>query len=199
MRQPRARSAARQSLVALAVIASAIGCASPHPRPIQPGEVLRPDEGLLVLHLRTERPLRSLAISGSSFPLEVGTGTHLLLIAVSAGSYRWSALGTPSNAEDPESETVELLFPYGAEFRFRIEAGRINYAGMLEVGYVDWGVGVRSVERTALALEEIRSRFPKLLEQYPIVYSGAVRDVFLERYLAAQSARKTAGVSETAR
>lgn len=142
-----------------------------------------------MLHVRTERPLRSLSISGSSFPLEVGRGTHLLLIAVSAGSYRWSSLGTPSNTEDRESETVQLLFPYGDEFRFRIEAGRINYAGMLEVGYLEWNVSVRSVDRTALALEEIRSRFPSLLEQYSIVYSGPGRHVFLERYLAAQSAR----------
>jgi hypothetical protein len=195
MRQPRIRSVASRSFVALTVIVFAIGCASV--RPIGPGDALRSNEGLLVLQVRTDLLLRSISISGLSIPLDVRRGTELRLIAVSAGSYRWSGLGVPANLDDSRQPgIVDLVFADVAEFRFRIDAGRINYAGMLEVYDAGWGqVGMRSVDRTALAIEELRGQFPAWVAQYPITYSGSARHVFLERYLAAKSAPDQVGES----
>src|SRR2546425_3877853 len=125
---------------ALAALALAIGCASV--RPFGRGEVLGASEGLLVLQVRTELPLRSVSISDALLPYEVGRGTHLSLIAVSAGWHRWSGLGVPENAEYPrESKTVQVVFPGASGLRFRVEPGRINYPGMLEVynGWYDGG------------------------------------------------------------
>src|SRR5215813_4111079 len=98
MRHLRSRSAARGWSVALTVLAAAVGCASA--RPIGPGDALRSNEGLLVLHVRTDLALRSIWISGIALPLDVHRGTHLRLVAVSAGNHRWSGLGVPANADD---------------------------------------------------------------------------------------------------
>jgi hypothetical protein len=194
MRQPRARSAASRSFVALTLIAFAVGCETV--RPIGPGDTLRANEGLLVLHVRTEAPLRSISIGGEPVPFEVGRGTHLRLIAVSAGGfYRWSGLGVPENLDDPRgSRTVQFLIRDDTEVRFSVEPGRINYAGMLEV-HVAYGISYRLVDRAAYAIEELRAQFPTWLAQYPMVYTGPARDVFLDRYNAANRAPNRAGAS----
>lgn len=195
MRQPRIRTVAGKLLVALCACA-AIRCASP-PRPIGPGDTLRPNEGLLVLHVRTETPLRTISVGGEPLPFAVGRGTHLRLMAVSAGRYRWSGLGLPANWEDSRQPgTVQVSFRDVAELSFSVEAGRVNYAGMLEV--YDYGhhlVRIRSVDRTALAIEELHAQFPTWLDQFPIVYAGPGRNVFLDRYLAVKGARNRAGES----
>jgi hypothetical protein len=178
---------------ATAAVALAVGCASLRPtsvRPFGPGDSLESNEGLLVLQVRTELRLRSISISGASLPYEVGRGTHLSLIAVSAGWHRWSGLGVLANPDYPrDSETIQLTFPSASDLQFRVEPGRLNYPGMLEL--YDHGsrlVSMRSVDRTALALEELTEQFPRFVAQYPIVYSGPGRNVFLDRYLAAKSA-----------
>ena len=187
MSKPRARSAACRSFVALLLVAFATGCVSV--RTISPGGALGANEGLLVLQLRTDVALRSISIEGSPVRLDVAGGTHLLLLAVSAGRHRWSHLGITSFGN-----IGGVRFPDEDEFWFRVEPGHINYPGMLEVYSRGWFY-VRSVDRTALAIDEIRSRYPSLIEQYPIVYSGLAPSVFLEQYQAAKSGSERA--SET--
>ena len=189
MRPPRARSAASRSLVALTLIACAVGCVSV--RPLEPDGVVRANEGLLVIQVWTEVPIRSISISGASLPLKLARGTHLLLVAVSAGWHHWSGLSVElSTSDSRQGETVRLSYRETPEFRFRVEAGRVNYPGMLEVYDQWWTAGLRSVDRAAMAIEEIRSRFPSLLDRYPLVYAGPVRHAFLERYFAVRSARE---------
>jgi hypothetical protein len=181
MPKSRARSAACRSFVAFLLVAFATGCVSV--RAISPGGALGANEGLLVLQLQTDVALRSISIEGSPVRLDVAAGTHLLLLAVSAGRHRWSHLGITNFGNIGAS----VRFPDEDEFWFRVEPGHINYPGMLEVYSRGWFY-VRSVDRSALALDEIRSRYPSLIERYPIVYSGLAPSVFLERYQAAKSA-----------
>ena len=196
MRQLRARSIATGAFVGLVAIALGIACAwvRPSMRPFAPGDVLRPYEGLLVLHVHTERALRSISISKVVVPLDVkGGGTRLSLIAVPAGWHRWTGVGLPANANDvDEPRTVQLWFPAAPELRFTVEPGAINYAGMLEVYDHGWYVSIRPVDRAAFSLEELRSRLATAIAPYPIRYSGSARHVFLERYFAAQAAHRAA-------
>src|SRR5262245_26120199 len=134
MPQSRARSAASRWFIALALIAPAIGCAT-SVRRIGPGDALQPNEGLLVLHVRTDAPLRSLSIGSGDVPFAVGAGTHLRLFAVTPGRYRWFGLEVPANSNDPQgSQTVRVRFrDPDYKLLFSVEPGRINYAGMLEI------------------------------------------------------------------
>jgi len=174
-------------LVTAAAFWSAACVSGPSTWPIEPGDrvTLRRDEGLLVVHVRSNRPLVSMQISGARAAEDVPEGTHLRLIGVAAGSYRWSDVHLRERWPTPR-----FRFPDADRLRFRVEPGVINYVGMVDVHRSgEFAVEINSIDRTAMALEELRRRYPDLCAKYPIVYSGSARHVFLERYLAATAQR----------
>lgn len=179
------------SLVALVAVSGSIGCASV--RSFGPGDNLAPREGLLVIHIRTRTPLAAVHIEGAGRILLDGkAGTQMIVVAVSAGSYRWSSLELAENLGPGFGNrfgNLEFRFPDQDELRFRVEQGRINYVGMVDVYRAGiLRVGMRAIDRTAIALEVLRAQFPEFVARYPIAYSGPARNVFLERYLAAKGA-----------
>jgi hypothetical protein len=187
MRQSRKRAALIAGCVLVAAAALVVACTSV--RVVGPDDVLGSNEGLLVLQIRSNRPVRSIMIDEAVVPVDVHQDqVHLSLIAVSAGRHRWSGLGFQASDDPKDPETVQFQFRDEPDLRFDVERGSINYAGMLEIYDRGWFVGMRAVDRTAFALEALRSRFAEALARYPIRYSGVGRHVFLERYLAARAA-----------
>jgi hypothetical protein len=59
---------------------------------------------------------------------------------------------------------------------------------MLVVERESRAMWINTLDRTAMALEELRKLYPQLTAQYPIVYSGPAPHVFLDRYRAAAKA-----------
>src|SRR5882672_981538 len=173
------------SLAALVAAIAAIACASV--RTFRPGDELRAGEGLLAFQVRSESPLQSIGIDGAygEIPLARHAGTELRVIALAAGTYRWSELVLTDYI--PAYGFLTFRFSDDANLEFHVEPGRINYMGMVDVYRGDvFHVGIRAIDRTAIALGDLRTQFPELVNQYPIVYSGPARNVFLEHYLAAK-------------
>jgi dienelactone hydrolase len=157
-----------------------VGCVSTS-WPIDPGDpvTLEPGQGLLIVHVQTDRRIESIEASDVILAEDVPEGTHVRLIGITAGSYRWDNVRLPSS-------NIRYRFPYDDAMRFHVEPGAINYVGMVQVkGNGSYSLMVNSIDRTAIALAELRERFPELAEKYPIVYSGPARHEFLPRYLAA--------------
>lgn len=173
----------------------AVGCASSWP--IDPGDPVRlgADEGLLVVHVHTNRPLRSIHISGTQAAEDVPEGTQVRLIGITAGSYLWSEVEireyVPSYWDGEDwPQYVTFSSPSIDRLRFHVEPGVINYVGMLDVERKGTlRVEVNSLDRTAIALEELRRRYSDLTARYRIVYSGPAPNVFLEHYLDALAKR----------
>jgi hypothetical protein len=174
-----------RSLAALVAAVGAIACGSV--RAFRPGDELLGSEGLLVFQVRSESQLESIRIGGAygRIPLARRAGTELHVVALAAGSYRWSELVLTDYV--PPYGFLTFRFSDDANLEFHVERGRINYVGMIDVYRGDvFHVGIRAIDRTAIALGDLRTQFPDLVDRYPIVYSGPARNVFLEHYLAAK-------------
>src|SRR5262249_44907664 len=178
-------SAMRRRRLRSLVLAAALhgaGCAATS-WPIDPGDpvTLRADEGLLVVHVHTNRPLRSIDIGGVQAAENLPEGTEVRLIGISAGRYRWAE----SQLQNVPGGTYYDTFRFRdvEPFRFHVQPGVINYVGMVDIERSDaLSVTMNSLDRTAIALEQLRKSYPDLLARYPVVYSGPARHVFLDRY-----------------
>jgi hypothetical protein len=165
-----------------AAVVLATACASSS-WPIDPGDpvALAPDQGLLVVHVRTNRPLYGILVDDVRAAEDVPEGTQVGLIGITAGSYRWS---------DVELISRSFRFRDVDRLRFHVDPGVINYVGMVDIEETDdHALVMTTIDRSAIALEELRRRYPDLVARYPIVYSGTARHVFLQRYSAAKAAR----------
>ena len=152
--------------------------------------------GYLVLDIRTDTPLASVTIGGwKRIPLDVKAGAWLRVVEVPAGRYRWSRLELPevfaaSYGFSARPVPLEFEFPYDDDLAFHVEPGRLNYVGLIEVSRSErFQLGIRVIDRTAVAIERLREEFPAMVERYPIVYAGAGRPVFLDRYRAAKGSQ----------
>ena len=164
-----------------------IGCANTRPLDPAAGPIdLAPNEGILVLHIRTQVRLAAIQVAGAS-PQEVANdlpaGEHLWFLAAAPGEYRWRRI---------ERDFGRVLYYWHVpasydEWSFTVEAGRINYPGVLEIEGRE-GVPIlemRSFNRSAIAHAELMRRYPLLLERFPMRYAGSRRDDFLDHYLRA--------------
>ena len=189
------------SLLACAASCVIAGCVSI--RPIGPGVPfeLGPDEGVLVVHVRTNPPVLSLDFGpGRQAASNLSEGEHLFLLGVDAGRYRWSEVtvdaATFKVAERRNASGAMMTFSHSSsrpvhfrlsagDMRFSVSAGRINYVGMMLLDRTGiFSMMAVPIDRTASALAQIGERFPDAFERYPIVYSGQARHVFLDHYLA---------------
>ncbi len=166
-------------LVTAALLAAA-GCASSgllaSSWPIEPGDAvsLGANEGLLVVHVRSNVPVQSIDIGGVQAAEGVPEGTEVRLIGITAGTYRWAQMKLQGDT---------FLFRDDDRLRFHVEPGVINYVGMVQVERSgQLSLWMNAIDRTAMALERLRERHPDLVARYPVVYSGPARHVFLDRY-----------------
>ena len=161
---------------ALAVAGCASGGLVASSWPIDPGDAvnLGANEGLLVVHVRTNVRVQSIDISGVRAAEDVPEGTEVRLIGITAGTYRWAQMKLQGDT---------FLFRDDDRLRFHVEPGVINYVGMVHVERSgELSVWMNAIDRTAMALEQLRQRHPDLVARYPVVYSGPARHVFLDRY-----------------
>src|SRR5688572_22105995 len=181
----------RTSITRAAIVSGAIaafaGCASSSllatSRPIDPGDAvgLGPNEGLLVVHVRTNVPIVSVDVGGVIAAEDVPEGTAVRLIGISAGTYRWEQIQVPGGS---------FVFSDHLRLRFRVDPGVINYVGMIDVAREGLSLRMDTLDRTSMALEQLRRHHPDLLASYPMIFSGAARNVFLERYVPAKAIRE---------
>ena len=173
--------------IALCVLATFSGCMSVRlidETSLESGAlpVLASDQGILVVHVHTDVPIRKLQISQWTALSDLPKGEHLRLLALGVGGYRWSGVVIPAGEGD-----VSFRIPREEFFEFRVEPGRINYPGELTFR---GKTQKKSVEvspivfrnRSALMLRMLRERFPVLLERYQPVYTGQKSDGYLEYF-----------------
>lgn len=150
----------------------ALACAKSWP--VEPGAevLLRPGEGLLLVHVRTNTALHSMEMGRVLAVESLPPGDHVRLTAATAGTHRLSRILIPG-------------FPFDVGhlgIRLRVEPGAISYAGMVVVeraGFLK--IYVDMVDRSAIALDALRRSHPELVERYPVVYTGRARHEFLPR------------------
>jgi hypothetical protein len=165
----------------LVLLLVSVGCASI--RPLQSGtETLAPNEGILVVHIRSEVPIQKLAISGITAFVDLPPGDHFRLLAVTEGSHRWSQIVIPAD----EGRVPFTTKPGDDFWEFRVERGRINYPGDLhfhgKAAKKHAEIGVRGRNRSAQVLQHLRERYPALVERYPPIWAGRGDDDFLDFY-----------------
>ena len=182
-----------------------LGCVSVRPLGLEAPFELGPEEGALVVHVRSNAPIVSLEFSGVEGASDLAPGEHLLLLAVAEGNYAWSEVslgysrfrvGERRNAGGGYTTFIRaalqpVRFDIGVEKSdFSVEAGRINYPGMLLLDRTGiYRLIAIPIDRTASALAQLQERNPGALSRYPLRYSGRARHVFLERYMTERAGR----------
>ncbi len=149
-------------------------------------------QGILVVHIQTAVPIEKLMMDGKILVADLPAGEHLILRAVGSGRHRWSGIVIPAG----EGDVPFRMDPAHDAWKFRVEAGRTTYPGQLHVGgrkrAKSGDLTVRIVNRSALALRELRAAHPELLERHPPAYGGMERDDFLSYFARTYLAREEA-------
>jgi len=147
------------------------------------------NEGILVVHIRTQVKLASIRVAGAS-PQEIATdlpaGEHLIFLAAAKGQYSWQRIVR----KIPPSTYYWNLRDRHGEWNFTVEPGRINYPGVFEIGGSEPRISLRlrTFNRSAMALADLKRRYPAMVERFPMRYAGSRRDDFLDYYLEASQA-----------
>ena len=170
----------------LFALLSALGCANARLIAADGPLDLKPNQGILVVHVDSDFPIRRLRFNtGVTAASDLSTGEYVALVVVPAGSYRWTTIEVPMGDSD---NYYRFRMRRDSDWSFKVEAGRINYPGQIIVkGSVRTLFRSKSLwawtkNRPALALEQIRATYPTLLTQYPLVNGRSERDDFLEHY-----------------
>jgi dipeptidyl aminopeptidase/acylaminoacyl peptidase len=169
----------RASCALLCVLGLAASTAAWGMDEIEPGEVPRldADEGLLVVAIDSNIPLESVklrredAILGAGTLRNIPVGRSYRVFVAEAGDYEWAQL--------------RPFRDFWFDFRdkpgndFRVEAGRISYAGDLvfraaALQDTDWYVTNRGLG----AIDWLRRTHPALYDRHDVVYSGRDPDPF---------------------
>jgi len=189
----------RLGLALASALAFASGCTSlALVDPSKPIE-LASDEGLVIVHTVSTLQIERLDMDGVPVLANVPRGISFRIFKAKAGEHRFSRviLEAASRTEWGRGfryvrfDGLEANPRYGT---FRVEAGKLNYPGQIhldatERGYYFEIAWVAIHNRSAVAWMHVKRKYPQLLEDYPIVYTGPVRDVFLDRFLDREDAR----------
>jgi hypothetical protein len=160
-------------------------CAAPSPiDPKDPIE-LSGREGLLIVDIDSEVPIRLLRTNSIGLA-DIEQGRHVWMVRIKAGHYRWRALelevgggGRPWRYEIADDES----------FRFSVEPGVINYPGQLIIrrrrGLARvWPPALlfRTTNHSGMALRTLGRTHANILQEYSLVHSGPGGDLFLDYY-----------------
>jgi hypothetical protein len=147
---------------------------------------LEPNQGLLVIHIDSSFPIRRLQFgTGLNAATDLRAGGYLALLAVRAGSYRWTTLEIPIGTD---GRYYRFRLRRDSDWNFKVKAGHINYPGQVIVrGDRSTLMGEGSLQgwtanRPALALEGLRKSHPTTLSRLPLANGRSVRDDFLKIY-----------------
>lgn len=177
----------------LLMLLVAMGCAPNLVGELRPSEYafdLSEDEGILVVETDSNTPIHQLVFehdgrSGRDVHLrQIEKGRRINFLVLSAGRYRWSRI------ELLGSTFRGVHYPYVWElddesdhWRFSVEPGVINYPGVIVVDSerVGW-LSAYTENRSGRFVEYLWQDADFLLDDFRLVYSGRVRDDFLEFY-----------------
>jgi len=151
---------------------------------------LRPDEGILVVEVDSNRALTRLGIEAlgrlrtRTFISDLAAGRRAKLLVLPAGRYRWSRVEmqgvTYGRRHYPATWILENEEPH---WEFEVAAGVVNYPGVLVlVRNGDDTLRAYTLNRSGQLVETLAEQESGLMSAFPIVYSGRGRDDFLEFY-----------------
>lgn len=165
---------------------------------VDPGELpeLAPDEGLVVVAVDSNVPLHDVRfikdgkVLGSGVMKHLEAGRSFGLYVASAGVYEW--------------REAELFFGWkyklsdDPEFTFKVEPGKITYAGdLLFRPLAGWRADVSVSNRGLAAIDWLQTQHPALYARYPLVYSGHYPDPFPAFYRQARASHAGASAPES--
>ncbi len=168
--------------VALALSAAS---ASARMRLVEPGEVPRldADEGLVVMAVDTDVPLRTVSVNkddkffGSGVMSRLDPGRTYRLYVADAGDYEWEEVRL--------LRQLKMKLHDDPEFDFRVEPGRITYPGDLLFRPVTlFRAEVAVPNRSLAALDWLAQAHPALLAAHGFAYVGHYPDPFPAHYRA---------------
>jgi len=167
---------------------------------------LQQGSGLLVVEVEALGPISAVRIEpiGSMFGgrtlNHLQSGANVRVIELPAGEYRWARV-------DFADQAFRQAVHDEARFRFKVEAGVINYAGDLCITPLANSRRhlVTVTNRAARMLVHLDREFPGVRRRYPMRYQGAFPDRFLAFAAGelgdqlASDALKTGSVGEVGR
>ncbi|WP_158549183.1 alpha/beta hydrolase family protein [Lysobacter silvisoli] len=154
-------------------------------RKIDPGEApkLAADEGLLALVVDTNSNIGSVHVrKAGRGPTEgvldsLPIGRNLQLYALKAGEYEWAEVNIYAGGRRARYTIKD------AEYRFQVQAGKLNYSGDLVLRPVSLLRTMMHVSNRSLpVIDWLEAQHPALYAQYGLSYSGRYPDPFPELY-----------------
>lgn len=147
---------------------------------------LRPGEGLLALSIDTDLDIAAVRLKSIDRPLLGGAtierpraGRTLRMYRLPAGDYQWSRV----TLVDRWRWRSDIALDGDEEFRFSVEAGRVNYPGdlVLRSSLDDrWLVHVSN--RSLPVIDWLRRHHPSTWEALPFAFAGRFPDPFPAHY-----------------
>lgn len=162
-------------------------------RRVDPGEipVLQPDEGLVVVAVDSDIFIRSLRVLkerkafGAGVMKDIRAGRSFQLYVADAGLYQWNELRMIYN--------LKYELDDEPEFKFKVEPGKITYAGDLLFRVISfWRAEIAVSNRGLAAMDWLELQHPTLYEKYAFQYSGHYPDPFPAFYRQARAAHPKA-------
>jgi hypothetical protein len=149
-------------------------------RPLGPSAAidLEPDEGLLILHVDSDRPIAEIDVNGSSIASGLPAGNHAWMVRASAGSYRFSALQLAVGMGRSRARSIDA----DDEFRFEVVAGHVNYGAALVIRSGRDDIEVRGRNHVAMAIRMLSDRDAAIAAKHPLRYGGRGNGDFLDYY-----------------
>jgi len=164
------------------------GCTTIRFQPVDPTLpiALTENEGLLIVHIDTDREILRLGLSAARIDERIAKGRHIWITRAKAGSYSWQSVTLADKRASGERFRLDRkAYPRPKELDFVVEPGVINYAGELIIRFVSqrglrqW-ISVRHRNHAAMALRELPKSFAGILDAYPLRSAGTGDDAFLE-------------------
>jgi hypothetical protein len=176
----------------ISAIAIAIGGCIVNAKPLPLGgpHEVGPDEGLLLLETESNSEIEELtlaaldAFGSRQHFTNLPPGRKYHLFALPEGEYRWHRLQLPSNIVF-NRRTIPIRWDLGSleDTQISVRAGYLNYSGAFYLHrWSPTSLSFRSLNRSGEALVWLKSKFPRLISDYPTRYGGPGRDDFLDFY-----------------
>jgi len=180
------------------VIMLQMGCAAAPLEVFPPvgGRPLAEDEGLLIIQIDTDIPLEAISFDRGPVAENLPKGRHLWMVRARAGHYSWNRI--QMGVETGKRRSLDLDdyrylmrvedWVWDDEYEFDVVAAEINYPGELIIRSdvilrsVGAGYSVRNRNHSAMAIRELQKTHAATLRMYPLRYTGAGEDGFLDYY-----------------
>ncbi len=136
---------------------------------------IKSSEGYLLLGLSSNMYLEFIVIDGPKKIMftkdDVRYNSNVLFTALPAGDYRIKSVKTG------QYTGYKLISDI---WSFSVQHGTISYVGDFELNRRNWKDNMLIVNRSSYAYNFMQKRFPNLLKEHSITYSGKKEDRFFE-------------------